>query len=108
MVSEAQKISRKKYYLANREKLLAYTRNWVACNREHHNSIVRRWQKANPDKIKGSHIRNHWNKEVLLVPNYDDDVKKALLEGGKGLEAMMIKRGILNHDSNKEESIVQM
>ncbi len=47
----------KRYYRRNREKVLAYNREWRIKNKERFAAMKRAWEKANPDKVKAQKKR---------------------------------------------------
>ncbi len=47
----------KRYYQRNREKVLAYRREWALKNKERFAAMKRAWRLANPDKVKAQKER---------------------------------------------------
>ncbi len=47
----------RRYFEANRDKILAQNKVWQEANPERYNASIRRWQEANPDKVKAAHQR---------------------------------------------------
>lgn len=59
----------KRYYEANKEKILAYFHKWHAANREHFAEVTRAYRQSNPERQREKNLR--WRKN-------NPDAKKAI------------------------------